>query len=585
MSKFIPLLIISLFLFLTACKNSENHLSIPEPIQNVNAIETSEIPRPSNLQEWMEASIIKAQKDSSSNIKTGVEPILFATLPVINLYQQNEFQFLWVNEKGLNKNGEELLKVLSQTEQYGLLENFYGTGNIQSAIKTLPNNEENFKAITDIELSLTNAWLLLGLHLHEGAIYNDQQLNKNFGNQIDFYTQTLLKSIKNKSIQKDLEGLQPQDFQYKNLQSVLIQLSRAKNNLPKGFIIPDHKTDSVACANKVIQALKYHGLLDSSEVNHQKYISTLKQFQLDHGLEADGVPGPNTRTLLLLDNQEKYKRIAINLDKWRGQKYKFPNEYLFVNIPAFELYWIKDSEVIERHRVIVGKPGNSTPDIISEIYLVVINPDWTVPQSIIKGELRHKSSGYLSKYNIFQNGTKVSSGGVRWNSGNIRVVQPPGPSNALGNIKFLFQNNHSVYLHDTPSRNLFSNSVRAYSHGCVRVQNPLELGLNLLKRDGVEMSLDSMNSIIGTRKTNNITLKNKMPIYIQYYTSAAKSNTQPVFYPDLYNRQEKLAAVLFYGKYDQKANANQAKKELPSVKANPQAIELPKDSLSLQATP
>ena len=154
----------------------------------------------------------------------------------------------------------------------------------------------------------------------------------------------------------------------------------------------------------------------------------------------------------------------------------------------------------------------------------------------------------------------------------------------MGNIKFLFKNNHSVYLHDTPSRNLFSNSVRAYSHGCVRVQNPLELGQNLLKRDSIEMSLDSINTIIEKRKTQNISLKNKMPIYIQYYTSSAFQNTQANFYPDLYNRQDKIAAVLFYGRYDRKADSNQAKKAIPSHQAQP-VIEMPTDSLSLQASP
>lgn len=584
MLKFNMFYIIGVCLFLTACKSNENHLSIPEPIQEAIANESIIAPPPSTIRDWLKKKLEVAQKDSSNLISTEVEPILYATLPVLNLYQQNEFQPLWVNETGLSKNGEELLKILYQTEQYGLLKKFYGTENIGNTLQALVNKEEKAKTITDIELSLTNAWFLLALHLHEGAV-NDQLLNNDFGNQIDFYTQTLLKSVKNKSIQSTLENLQPQEFQYKNLQSALIQLLKSKNKLPKGFTIPDHKSDSLACAQKVIEALKYQGILDSSEVSNEKYITALKQFQLDHGLEADGVPGPITRTLLLLDNEEKYKRVAINLDKWRSQKYQFPEEYLFVNIPAFELYWIKDNQVIEKHRVVVGKPDNSTPDIISEINLVVINPDWTVPQSIIKAELRHKSSGYLSKYDLFQNGVKVSASAIRWNAGNIRIVQPPGSANALGNIKFLFKNNYSVYLHDTPSRNLFANSVRAYSHGCVRVQNPLELGLNLLRRDGKEMNLDSMNSIIATRKTNNISLKNKMPIYIQYYTSFAINQQEPSYYPDLYNKQEKLAAVLFYGKYDKKVNSNQAKKALPSINAKPEALELPKDSLSLQASP
>lgn len=568
---------------ISACKNKE--IKDVSPLSEDVSDLTKSAFKASSVQEWIKFTLEPLMKDSASTISTEAEPLLFAVAPIFDLYSKNKFEPVWVNKVGLNKNGEEFLKILSNTEQYGLLKNYYGVNNISDALKAVQNKEEQPELLDDIELSMSNAWFLLALHLHEGAVGDGQLLNKNFGDNTDFYVKTLLESIESKKITSTLEGLQPQDFQYKNLQAALREIAGTKNKIPKGFTIPDHKADSATCAQKVLQALIYQGYLDTIPTSYVQYHEKLKKFQKDHGLEADGVPGPNTRALLLLDNTEKYNRIAMNLDRWRSQKYKFPGEYVFVNIPAFELYWIKDNTVLHKHRVVVGKPNTRTPNIISDINIVVLNPDWTVPQSIIRGELRHKSAGYLSRYNIFQNGVKVSPGEVNWGSGNVRVVQPPGATNALGFVKFLFQNSHSVYLHDTPSRSLFANSVRAYSHGCVRVQNPLDFGLELLKRDGRAMTMDSVQSIIHTGKTTNITLKNKMPIYIQYYTTAAIEAGQLAFYPDLYKREDIQASVLFYGRYDKSVDPNKARRAVPSIVARPEAIELPEDSLSLQATP
>ncbi len=585
MSRFYWSLVVVIAGMLTTCKNTENQESSPLIEEASGKDLKAEIPA-NTVQDWLKKSIEPHQGDSIvRNIKTEAEPVLFATKPIIDFYSGNQFEPVWVNEKGLNKAGEELLKILSQTEEYGLPKNYYGLDNIQDALNALKTKDEKPGLIADIELSLTNAWYLLALHLKEGAVGNAQLLNKDFGANSDFYTQVLRKSLDTKKIRKSLEDIQPQDFQYRKMLSALKEFTGIRNRIPKGFTIPDHKSDSSGCMQKAREALMYQGYLDSNQISHSKYLEELKHFQKDHGLEADGIPGPNTRALLLMDNEEKYKRIAMNLDRWRSHKYKFPEEYVFVNIPAFELYWIKGEEILHKHRIVVGKPGTQTPDIISDINLVVLNPDWSVPQSIIRGEMRHKSTGYLSRYKIYQNGASVSPGNVRWNAGGIRIVQPPGPTNALGFVKFLFPNNHLVYLHDTPSRSLFANSVRAYSHGCVRVQHPLDLAQELLKRDGRDINMDSIQAIIATGITNTITLKNKMPVYIQYYTTLVSENGHPAFYPDLYKREDAQASVLFYGRYDKSVDPNKAKKAVPSIVARPDAIKLPEDSVSLQATP
>jgi murein L,D-transpeptidase YcbB/YkuD len=264
------------------------------------------------------------------------------------------------------------------------------------------------------------------------------------------------------------------------------------------------------------------------------------------------------------------------MDKWRRVAHNLPKEYIFVNIPGYEAYVVNSDTLVETHRVVVGKPANKTPEIISRINIVVINPDWSVPYSIIKNEMRGKSHSYLSKYNIYQNGERVSPGNIRWGQ-NIRMVQPPGANNALGYIKFLFPNSHSVYLHDTPSRSLFSNSVRAYSHGCVRVQNPLDLGIYLLRRDSIAMTMDSMQALIKEGNTTNVKLKNTMPVFILYFTAHASNDGVLELYPDIYKKEEKDISVLFYGHYKKPADYKKGKKAIPSMQVKPDVKEESED--------
>jgi len=584
MSRKFLLYTLGIGLVIAGCKGKTAEEKISPLVADVVDNQTTIAPEPSTIKEWLQHTLEPLIKDSASTISTAAEPVLFAAKPIYEVYGKNRFEPIWVNETGLNKRGEELINILSATEQYGLEKNYYGFPNIVDALKALQNKEEKPELIDDIELSLTNAWLLLALHLHEGAVGKGQLLNHDFSRQAAAYADALLKSVESDGLRKDLEAFQPQHIHYRKLQKALVGLSKQKNQLPKGFSIPDHKTDSAACAAQVIRALTYQGYLDSSGVTPQTYLVSLKKFQQDHGLEADGVPGKNTRSLLLLDNQERYKRVAINIDRWRAQDHKFPGEYVLVNIPAFELYWMEGDKVNRTHKIVVGKPGSRTPDLSSAINLVVVNPDWTVPQSIIRNELRNKSASYLSRYQIYQNGNRVSPGQVNWRAGGIRVVQPPGPTNALGFIKFMFPNSHSVYLHDTPSRNLFANSVRAYSHGCVRVENPLDFGLALLNRDGQNYTMDSLQAMIKGGTLTNIKLRKTMPIFIQYHTADVSEENRLRLYPDLYKREDEQAAVLFYGRYDKTVDPNRGRKAIPSIDARPDAIAV-EDTILLGITP
>jgi murein L,D-transpeptidase YcbB/YkuD len=523
------------------------------------------------------------ENDSISRIETSVEPFLFSGPALLEVYRTNGFKAIWVNENGLNDKGNVLLSTLASSGQYGLDNRYYGAGNIAAAVENLSKNPESKRLAAEIELSLTNGWLLLALHLYKGVVGNGQLLNHQFGNLSGFFAQKLLQAAASGKTDEALESLQPENIHYRQLQKALAGFYLKKDVLPKGFSIRDHKKDSAGCAQDVMAALYYQGYTDSLVIPTNIYREKLIKFQQDHHLVADGVPGPNTRQLLLLDNREKFRRLALNLERWRSSGWVMPSEYILVNIPGFYCYVIKDGAFIRAHKIIVGKPGTPTPELQSAVDQVVINPEWTVPQSIIRKEMRGKSHAYLSKYNIFQGGQKITPDQINWGAGGIKMVQPPGADNALGYIKFLFPNSYSVYLHDTPSRNLFDTQVRAYSHGCMRMQNPLEMGEFLLKRDGKDISVDSIKSIIATGVTKNFYLKNKMPLFVVYHTVMVDENGILQFYPDIYKKEDLNAAILFYGRYDESVDPSKGKVAIPSIGARPEVV-MPEDSLELAGT-
>jgi len=571
--------IIVILLSFTACKqrpDSKEMAASAEVVKDSLRLEKAKTFFKDELKDKLAALLA----DSLSRVKTNAEPILFSGPALRAAYMANDYEAIWLDEQGLNASGRELLRLLQNTERYGLNNKYYGAGNVAFAVTNWKPELTDMSLAADIELSLSNAWLLLALHLNKGAVGKQQLLNHDFGSNPEMYAEEMLQAVIDGKVQSRLERFQPNHIHYRNLQKELAGFYNSKNVLPENFSIRDHKKDSVGAASDVMKALFYHGYLDSMSADAMSYKDALKKFQKEHGLVDDGVPGPNTSRLLLTDNKERYRRVALNIERWRSTSYALPKEYILVNIPGFEAY-VMNGDVYERtHRVIVGKPSTSTPELESTINLVVVNPDWTVPQSIIRNEMRGKSHSYLSKYNIFQGGRQVSPGEVNWSAGGIRMVQPPGPTNALGHIKFMFNNSHSVYLHDTPNRNLFDNTVRSYSHGCVRMQNPLDFGAYLLQRDGKNISVDSLRVMVQGGKLTNIRLSKGLPIYIAYFTAMTDPSGTLQLYPDLYKKEEQNAAVLFYGRYDKSVDPSKGREAIPSIDAIPEAL-MPDDSAML----
>ena len=279
-------------------------------------------------------------------------------------------------------------------------------------------------------------------------------------------------------------------------------------------------------------------------------VDAIKAFQESLGLNADGVLGPATVAALNGGSNVSKDDIIANMERWRWEPSDFGDFHVEVNIPEFTVWIMKDGESVHTTRVVVGTPKNQTPIFSDEIQNVVVNPYWNVPPSIAAGEIKpHLIANpyYLDGQNMemLAGGKVINAAAIDWTQTNINnysIRQKPGPGNALGKIKFLFPNEHNVYLHDTPSKSLFSRAFRAYSHGCVRVQNPLDFA-GALVATNPELSQASLEGMFGP-KEKWVTLKNKIPVHLMYFTLRVDADGTIRSYGDVYGHNKKLIELL-----------------------------------------
>lgn len=253
----------------------------------------------------------------------------------------------------------------------------------------------------------------------------------------------------------------------------------------------------------------------------------------------------------------KQRQIIVNMERWRWLPRKLGDIHVFVNTAAFLMYTRKNGKDIDRRRVIVGQKFHKTPIFSDNIKVSEFNPTWTVTPSIAGNEILpklRKDSNYLKKrgYDLYaswkKDAPKMNANQIDWTSVNgkrfpYKIVQPAGPKNALGQVKFLFPNKFHVYLHDTANRKLFNQSNRDLSHGCIRVYKPIEFADLLFALDG-NPAKSKIDQIIASKKTKSIKFKRPIPVHLTYFTAWIK-NGKTQFFNDVYGRDKKISQILF----------------------------------------
>jgi murein L,D-transpeptidase YcbB/YkuD len=328
-----------------------------------------------------------------------------------------------------------------------------------------------------------------------------------------------------------VEGLEPRDYGPDRLQAAI--LSRDETALSTAA------TDSFlrVSSDLALGHVRGEGRLEwhhaDNDIDAQQQYAMMQQ----------AIGGSNVREMLngLLPTHPQYGElknllattqdaatrdtIRANLDRWRWLPRELGHRYIIVNVPAFTVALVEDGQVIARHKVVVGKPTTPTPQLSAVATGVIINPWWEVPKSIAP-EVRGKR-GYVT----VKDGDKV------------RYRQPPGPSNALGRVKFVMPNNYAIYLHDTPSKAMFDRKVRAFSHGCIRTQDPL--GFAQLLLNSPEWDKAAIDRAVAAGKTVRAEAATPTPVYIAYFTAAALADQKGILtYADVYKRDAPVLAAL-----------------------------------------
>ncbi|HLG40283.1 MAG TPA: L,D-transpeptidase family protein, partial [Chitinophagaceae bacterium] len=311
-----------------------------------------------------------------------------------------------------------------------------------------------------------------------------------------------------------------------------------------------------------LQTRLYEGGLlaqDSIPADSITLVQAIKRFQKKQNITADGKAGAGTVRMMNMSDKEKFIRIAITMDRYKMLPEVMPARYVWVNLPGYYMKLIEDDSVKIFSKIICGKPATRTPLLSSAIYNMVTYPQWTIPTSIIVKEIlpgMRKDTGYLTKkgYSLIdKDGNEIDPHTVEWSKYRkglpYKVVQGSGDDNALGILKFNFNNKYAVYLHDTNQRYLFAQTIRSLSHGCVRVQEWQKLANAIIHYENTDslktsVRLDSLNSWLKRKVKKTMVVKNKLPVYIRYFTCEGGENGI-TFYDDVYGEDKLIREKYF----------------------------------------
>jgi murein L,D-transpeptidase YcbB/YkuD len=480
-------------------------------------------------------------------------------IQVFTYYADRSFKPIWVRDDGLKGKGKVLLDFLQNIENHGLREFKYRVDAIRDLV-----GDPHPRALAELEMLLTSAFIDLARDLTRGRV-DPTEVAK--GNDIDLPREYGSAYLLDGAEQADelgpyLDSLMPQDPRYHRLVDALkkyraIRAAGGWNPIPGGEILkPGGKDVRLPLLRELLTTV---GDLKPEnrpvgEVYDDVTVAAVKRFQERHGLMADGVIGPTTLEQMNVPVEDRIAQLEVNLERRRWLAREPGGFYIFVNLADQELKVMKGEETIDTARVVVGKTYHKTPVFTGNMTYLVMNPYWNVPASIANKEYLPKlkqDAGYLQRQGIRvldSAGKEVNPYSVNWNSMSrvpFRLRQDTGDKNALGRVKFMFPNKYNVYIHDTPAKSLFEKDLRVYSHGCIRVQDPLTLAEVILKEEGWSRARIDQQIASGERRI--VQLKRKIPVYVTYITAFANKDGTVNFRRDVYNRDDLLEEQLLTG--------------------------------------
>ncbi|MFN3868954.1 MAG: murein L,D-transpeptidase [Hyphomicrobiaceae bacterium] len=364
-------------------------------------------------------------------------------------------------------------------------------------------------------------------------------------------------------------SLHPQHEGFQRLRRKLIEMRTAaaetKAEQPVAVpaegptLIPGNRHPDVALLRQRLKVEQSAG--GDAQLYDDALIEAVKAYQGANGMTPDGLVGRRTRASLnggAPDRRRADEGLLIaNMEMWRWMPDDLGATHVMVNLPEYQFRVVKNGGVIHEERLIIGKVENQTPVFSHAMEFVVLHPFWGVPDSI---KVREVLPGIARGNNLSRQGLRLQYNGrdvdatqIDWSKADIRqfhVYQPPGPANVLGVVKFMFPNKHQVYMHDTPTKHLFATSTRTYSHGCMRVRNPVRLAEVILQEDK-GWSAEQVHQLLRTGpENNNVTLEKNIPVHVVYFTAWVDDSGELQTRPDVYSHERRVRLALD-GKWNQ----------------------------------
>ncbi len=470
---------------------------------------------------------------------------------------------LWITKDGdLIAQSRSVMTTIKRADSWGLNSSDY---KLPEPLPATSTQKQQIKA----EIMLSLAVLKYARHAKGGRVANP---TKDLSSYIDRKgsvkapNEVLEAVLTESDAGKYLESLHPKHPQFAKLRKMLLAMraGELKEDKDTPVILPARgpmlRLDMIHPDVVLLRKrLKVTDETDEPDVFDEFVLAAVKQFQQDNGLRTDGYVGRGTRRKLNGGRTARAEPtedlLLANMEAWRWMPENLGKRYVFVNIPEYKVRVFKNDEMVHEERVIVGKKHQQTPVFSDKLETVVLHPQWGVPNSIkvneILPQLARGRSLARQGLRIQRNGRDINPQSIDWSRADIRnyhVYQPSGRSNALGIVKFLFPNKHSVYLHDTPKKSLFNTSNRTYSHGCIRVRNPLRLAEILLEADKGWSPTQVTSLVSRGPENNNIPIQSDILVHVSYFTAWVDDNGRLKTWPDIYGHEKRIKLALA-GKY------------------------------------
>lgn len=501
----------------------------------------------------------------------GAEPVaagerVQAVETVVRFYRARGSRPVWISSGRTGDATGELIRSIERAGEEGLRPGDYHLAGLRELLHREESGLLEEKELVDLEILLTDAWLLYGAHRVSGRV-NPETIDAEWvaaRREVDLAA-SLEEAVARGRTTDALDDLLPDSPGYARLREAY-RKHRDRAAAVDWDPIPDGETLHPGDRGPRVLGMRFllykAGELDTSratepDVYDPPLEAAVRRFQLRHGLDPDGVVGPKTIEALNTPPSKRARQILLNMERWRWLPRDLGPRHLRVNIADYRLQAVEQGHPVLDMPVIVGRDYRRTPVFTGTMTYLVLNPTWEVPHALAVMDVLpqiQKDPGYVERLRFQvlsgwgKDGRVIDPGEIEWGALSrgffpYRLRQLPGPANALGRVKFMFPNRFSVYLHDTPARELFRKTERAFSSGCIRVERPLELAAYALRRAPLG-GVAELEGAIATEEERVVKIGSPIPVHILYWTAWVDDDGVEQFRRDIYGRDRLLDEAL-----------------------------------------